>query len=60
MTKILLLMLIQLAFGPVLAQTNYGSSAGAQGAAHSYFGSFAGNAALNTSYENSFFGAQKY
>ncbi len=37
--------------------THYGISAGLQGAAHSYFGYFAGNAALNTSYENSFFGS---
>jgi trimeric autotransporter adhesin len=57
MKKILLLMLGQLALDPVLAQTHYGTSAGTQGAAYSYFGAFAGNAALNTSYENSFFGA---
>lgn len=57
MKKILPLLLTLLALGPALAQTHYGSSAGTQGASYSYFGAFAGNAALNTSYENSFFGA---
>ncbi len=57
MKKIILLMLAQMVFSPLLAQTHYGSSAGTQGANHSYFGAFAGNAALSTSYENSFFGA---
>jgi hypothetical protein len=56
MKYILMLLLTSLIFTVTSAQTHYGSSAGTQGAAHSYFGYYAGNAALNTSYENSFFG----
>lgn len=52
----LFLLLMQGVFISMQAQTHYGTSAGTLGAAHSYFGYFAGNAALNTSYENSFFG----
>ena len=58
MKKILYFMLMLKTFTVAQAQnTHYGTSAGLQGAAHSYFGYFAGNAALNTSYENSFFGS---
>jgi len=42
---------------PMQAQTHLGSNAGTLGSGHSYFGSYAGNAALGTSYNNSFFGA---
>lgn len=57
MKKILYFMLMLRTFTVAQAQsTHYGTSAGLQGVAHSYFGYYAGNAALNTSYENSFFG----
>src|SRR5688500_19782254 len=58
MKKILHLLLTHLIFITAQAQTqtHYGTGAGTQGAAHSYFGYYAGNAALNTSYENSYFG----
>jgi trimeric autotransporter adhesin len=56
MKKILLVVLIQLTFVAVQAQTHYGTSAGTLGSGHSYFGSFAGNAATGSSFENSFFG----
>ena len=57
MKHILLLLLAQLSFVAAQSQTHYGSSAGTQGAAYSYFGFFAGNATVGASYENSFFGA---
>ena len=58
MKKILQFMLMLQTFTVAQAQnTHYGTSAGLQGASHSYFGYFAGNAALNISYENSFFGS---
>jgi len=56
MKKIILLMLTQMVFSPLLAQTHYGTSAGTLGSGYSYFGYFAGNAAAGSSYENSFFG----
>ena len=53
---LLFLLLMQLIFISVQAQTHYGTSAGTLGANHSYFGYYAGNAAESVSYENSFFG----
>jgi trimeric autotransporter adhesin len=50
------LLLLQFIIGIAYSQTHYGTSAGTSGALYSYFGAFAGNAALSSSYENSFFG----
>lgn len=50
------IVILQLLWIVVSAQTHYGTSAGTLGALHSYFGTFAGNAAVSSSYENSFFG----
>jgi trimeric autotransporter adhesin len=55
--SIIIVVILQLQWIVVSAQTHYGSSAGTLGAYHSYFGYFAGNAATSTSYENSFFGS---
>jgi trimeric autotransporter adhesin len=54
--SIIFIILLQLLWIVVRAQTHYGSSAGTLGSLHSYFGAFAGNAALSSSYENSYFG----
>jgi hypothetical protein len=54
---LLFLLLMQGVFISMQAQTHYGSSAGILGGNHSYFGYYAGNAATNSSYDNSFFGA---
>src|SRR5688500_16525702 len=56
MKKIIILIILQLPFVLVRAQTHYGTSPGTLGQYHSYFGYFAGNAAVSTSTENSFFG----
>jgi trimeric autotransporter adhesin len=54
--SIIFIILLQLLWIVASAQTHYGTSAGTLGQYHSYFGYFAGNAAISTSTENSFFG----
>jgi trimeric autotransporter adhesin len=54
---ILSLLLMHGVFISIQAQTHFGTSAGTLGTDHSYFGYYAGNAAANSSADNSFFGA---
>lgn len=50
-------MLMHSVFIQMRAQTYYGASSGTLGSGFSYFGNYAGNASLNSSAYNSFFGA---
>jgi trimeric autotransporter adhesin len=55
--SVIIIVLLQLLWIVVSAQTHYGTGAGTSGLNHSYFGYYAGNAAQSSSSNNSFFGA---
>lgn len=54
--SIIIIILLQLLWIVVSAQTHYGTGAGTLGFNHSYFGYYAGHDALSASSNNSFFG----
>jgi hypothetical protein len=53
---VIIIVILQLLWIVLSAQTNYGNGAGNSGLNHSYFGYYAGSAALSSSSDNSFFG----